>query len=209
MRLNVVALAVCLASLALACGPSEPPVQDPGLAKPDRGLNYPAPPYGTTKGETIQNLELYGYKTPTTPWLPLKLSDFYDPEGSKGPGGVPLKLLIVNVSAVWCSVCKVEAPLLLDKCKANREKGLACYTAIFEDEAYNPAERIDVNWWKQRFGIDYPITVDTLFKWGAYFNKSATPMNMYIDPKTMKIVDVVVGFDEAAMDALITEYVGP
>jgi hypothetical protein len=203
-----IALSLAFAALALSCGPAEVPYQDPGLAAPARAQkNYPAGPYGTTKGETLQDIELFGYKSPVTAWNTISLSDFYDPDGNKGPNGVPLKLLIVNVSAVWCSVCKYEAPLLLKKCQDNRSKGLACYCSIFENDKQQPADRTDVNWWMRNFSVDYPIVLDSLFKWGAYFNKSATPMNMYIDPKTMKIVDVVVGFDEQAMDTEIAQYI--
>ncbi len=204
MSRNLVAVAAAVATLLSGCGPSAPPPQqDPGLDMPSDGSPYAAPPYGLTKGETLRNIELFGYRVYPNDWQVVRLSEFYDPNGNKGPNGVPLKLLAINVSALWCSVCRWEAPILEETCKANRAKGLACYTGIFENAAQDPAARKDVNSWASDYKIDYPIVLDSAFVWGAFFNKTATPMNMFVDPKTMKIIEVTIGADMKQMKSFL------
>jgi hypothetical protein len=187
----------------------EVPYQDPGIPPPDPSIVYPAPPYGTSPGDTIHEIKLYGYadfSDPNSSWRPIALSDFYDPNGNRGPDGAPLKVMLVNVSAVWCQVCKLEASSLQAKCDAAKDKGLVCYTAIFEDSVYEPATRNEINYWASTYGITYPIVLDRTFKWGEYFDENATPMNMFIDLKTMQILDIVMGYSDRDISLLIKCY---
>jgi thiol-disulfide isomerase/thioredoxin len=202
-----------------ACGssPSAPPLppdaaiqdQDPGIISSFDALplSYPEGPYGNSVGALIANLQTYGYRDTSQKQLEvLSLSDFYDPEGVKGTGGTPLKVILVNAVALWCSACKEEAPILEKECQKYTDQGLQCYTAIFEDSSGAPAQQKDIDSWIASYGITFPVALDSAFKWGAYFNKAATPMNMYIDARTMKILQIQEGFIELTFDTSVRRY---
>src|SRR5688572_17905283 len=69
---------------------------------------YPPGPYGRSVGSVIENLEFLGWHDPVAAnydpanFEIVRLSDFYDPSGEQ------LKLIVLNASAVWCSVCRAE-----------------------------------------------------------------------------------------------------
>ena len=71
--------------------------------------DYPAGPYGVGVGATLENLAFLGWRDPVaSAYDPSKLetvrlSDFYNPDGRSS-----IKLLWINASAVWCSVCRAE-----------------------------------------------------------------------------------------------------
>jgi thiol-disulfide isomerase/thioredoxin len=188
--------------------------QDPGLNRKDGGAPYPSSPYGTSAGKVIDNslVVLYGYpmgnaSDPKNRWSTIQLADFYNPDGSKlNFAGVPYKTLFINVSARWCTVCQAEAAQLQALCSQYAPKGMGCYTAIFEDAAYNPATRDDVNFWMENYDLEFPICLDNQFLWGAFFKVDATPLNMFVDLKTMKIVDRMAGVPPEGWDPYFDEY---
>ncbi|MFO7180642.1 MAG: hypothetical protein DIU78_018220, partial [Pseudomonadota bacterium] len=67
---------------------------------------YPDGPYGTAVGATIANLAFLGWRDPVaagydeTALELVRLSDFYNPEGTKND----VRVIVLNASAVWCSV---------------------------------------------------------------------------------------------------------
>jgi len=212
VRLYLLTGIVLAGSLAIGCDGSnqleleaDAGPQDPGLVR-DGGVEYPSSPYGTSVGDTLADIANFGYPGGTASWDVVRLSDFYDPQQNRGPDGIGNKAMWVNVSALWCSVCKVEAPTMLKKCQQNRSKGLVCYTAIFENATGDRSTRKDVDSWKRNFKIDYPIVDDgPSFKWGSYFDAAATPMNMFVDLRTMKIKHIISGYDSAEVDAALAD----
>jgi hypothetical protein len=160
---------------------------------------YPAGPYGTTRGAIIQNLEFLGWKDPVASnydaasMEKVRLSDFYNPDGRSD-----VKLLAVNASAVWCSVCRSE----YEDMNANgtyatyRAEGVEMLGTLFEDSSYFPAQPSDLTRWGQvsNHAVKFPLVIDPGFKMGAYFDSDATPLNMVIDVRTMTIVMVTMGY---------------
>src|SRR5688500_12229416 len=67
-------------------------------------------PGGTAVGATIANLSFVGWRDPVAAqydrenFETLRLSDFYNPSGAEGAP----RVLVLNASAVWCSVCQAE-----------------------------------------------------------------------------------------------------
>jgi len=174
---------------------------DPGLTRRDAAMPYPSGPFGTAVGDIVPNIRLYGYplgsaKDPKNTWKEISLAQYWDPDGTKGANGVPNKTLFVDVSARWCSYCKLEAETLDAQCKAKAAKGLVCYTSLFQDDVGNPATREDINFWKETFGLEFAITVDPAFQWGIFFPQEATPLNLFVDLKTMKVAGMCFGADE-------------
>ena len=162
-------------------------------------VDYPAGPYGTARGAIIENLEFLGWKDPVASnydvanMEKVRLSDFYNPDGRNS-----LKLLAVNASAVWCSVCRSE----YEDMNANgtyktfNDEGVQILGTLFEDSSYFPAQPSDLTRWGQvsNHAVKFPLVLDPGFKMGAYFDSDATPLNMVIDVRTMTIVLVTMGY---------------
>src|SRR6187402_568190 len=152
------------AALALACssspltapegageGPAGSGAGAPAVEGPTSTWTaYPAGPYGTSRGSVIQNLAFSGWHHPDTAGYDLakletvRLSDFYDPDGTG-----TVKLLAINASAVWCSVCRAEYQDMntTNVYATYRAKGVEILGALFEDVAYYPAQPQDLmNW---------------------------------------------------------------
>jgi hypothetical protein len=169
--------------------------------------NYPAGPYGTARGATIANLSFMGWRDPAAAgytrdkFETLRLSDFYNPD--KSPQGA--RVLVLNASAVWCSVCRVEyTHLMRDQVYANyRPKGIEILGVLFEDNDGLPARPQDLELWggSNGFSVTFPLVLDPGFKTGVYFASDATPLNMIIDTSNMTILDITMGFDARTPEA--------
>jgi hypothetical protein len=165
-------------------------------------VDYPAGPYGTVLGATIENLEFLGWKHPdlagydVSQFEKVRLSDFYNPDGRNS-----LKLLAVNASAVWCSVCRSEYEDMHTNgtyATYNKE-GVEILGTLFQDATYYPAQPSDLMHWGQisDHAVTFPLVLDPGFKMGAYFGSDATPLNMVVDVRTMTIVLVTMGYSTA------------
>jgi hypothetical protein len=162
---------------------------------------YPAGPYGTARGATIQNLSFLGWKHPDlagydpAKFETVRLSDFYDPDGHSG-----VKLLAINASAVWCSVCRREYQAMHsdDVYAKLQPQGLEILGTLFEDTAYYPAQPQDLKNWGalSSHAVKFPLVLDPGFKLGAYFDSDATPLNMLVDVRTMTIVQITMGISD-------------
>ncbi len=171
------------------------------VAEPSPWAPYPAGPYGTKRGATIENLSFMGWKHPdlagydTNKFETIRLSDFYDPDGKKG-----VKLLAINASAVWCSVCRREYQEMKinDTYATLHPLGLEILGTLFEDNASYPARPVDLKNWSalSTHSVKFPMGLDPSFKLGEYFDSDATPLNMLIDVRTMTIVQITMGITD-------------
>ena len=216
---------VCLALVMLGCSsepldgdsPSDtPPGNEPGLpppadtskaqpSAPAAAVPYPSGPYGRTKGAIIQNLRFLGWRNAAAAGYDparldvISLSDFYNPDGTKD-----VRLIALNASAVWCTVCRAEyRQLERDGIYAKyRPKGVEILGVLFEDADYEPARPSDLVVWggPDGFDVPFPLVIDPAFKTGGYFSSDATPMNMLIDTRNMEILDISMGFDTSRPD---------
>jgi hypothetical protein len=172
---------------------------------------YPPGPYGTGRGATIQNLSFLGWKQPNAAGYDpsqvemVRLSDFYDPDGQNG-----LKLLAINASAVWCSVCRAEYQDMKDTkvYQTLHPQGLEILGTLFQDNAYYPAQPSDLKTWGAvaSHAVTFPLVLDPGFKMGAYFDSDATPLNLLIDVRTMTIVSVTMGYSPAQTVGSLSPY---
>ncbi|HEY5377668.1 MAG TPA: hypothetical protein VIK01_28505 [Polyangiaceae bacterium] len=170
---------------------------------------YPAGPYGTGRGATIQNLSFLGWKHPVdaaydlSKLETLRLSDFYDPDEHTG-----IKLLAINASAVWCSVCRSEYVDMLtqDTYATFKAKGVEMLGTLFQDNAYYPAQPQDLHNWGSvsNHKVAFPLVIDPSFKMGAYFDSDATPLNMLVNVRDMTIVSVTMGYSTTYWDSVQT-----
>jgi hypothetical protein len=161
--------------------------------------DYPAGPYGTGVRATLENFAFLGWRDPVaanydvTKLEQVRLSEFYNPDGRSN-----VKLIWINASAVWCSVCRAE----MEDIKNNgvhaafAPKGVQLIETLFEDNKSGPARPLDLHNWgsSPAHAIDFPLLLDPGFKLGAFFTSDATPLNMLVDAKTMKVLDATMGY---------------
>lgn len=172
-------------------------------------VTYPAGPYGTRLGATIENLELYGWRSPTGASFDLaraetiRFSDYYNAEGVAGQG---VEYILLNVVASWCSVCRREyTEMASNQVYATlAPRGLEIIGVLYEDNNSDPSRFVDMSNWAQAFSVSFPFVNDPGFKTGRYFDRSATPMNMLIDARTMKIIEVGTGYRPDMFDEIET-----
>ena len=170
------------------------------IIAPGRGVlpAYPAPPYGTIPSSVVENFAFLGWKAPKaanydrTVFEPVSLSDFYDPDGSKG-----IKMIILNGSAVWCGVCNYEADQINreNKYAEYKARGVEFVWSLFEDAEGGPATPQDLANWASTYEVDFPMVLDPGLKLGAFFSSDATPLNLLIDARSMRILDKLLGYD--------------
>lgn len=192
--------------------PDEPSAEDdlaPGITQ---GA-YPKPPYGTTEGSVIENLELFGWKDPVSATFDVaqattvRLSDFYNPDSPPGQGN---EYIMLNAVAAWCGVCRTEYQTLETEqtYQEFRSRGLEMLGVLFEDNNGDPSTYRDLSNWSRSYSVGFPFVNDPAFKTGVYFDKSATPMNMIIDARSMQIVFMMTGYNPLIydeIDKLLTE----
>lgn len=212
-RGNFSAAMYILAALSIQLGCSSQPVDDGTTAPAEGGSrattepttsgvdyrrrDYPRGPFGYGVGAVLEDLAFLGWRAPATVDYDIeklevvRLSEFYSPEGAT-------KLLWINASAVWCSVCRAEMKDIKDKGinATLGAKGLVMIETLFEDNDTNPATPADLKAWGSlpAHSIDYALLLDPSFKLGAFFTSDATPLNMLVDAKTMQVLEITMGY---------------
>lgn len=186
--------------------PSGSPVgQDDGAPGIVEG-RYPDAPYGTTRGATIENLRWFGWSNPEAAGFDLEaahavsLSDFYNPDGDPDAP----EYILLNAVASWCGVCRTEYQDLRNKgiYEEFGPRGLQVFGVLFEDNNGEPSTYRDLHNWTRAYSVAFPFVNDPGFRSGVFFDKSATPMNMLIDARTMKIELVMTGYNPLIYDQI-------
>jgi peroxiredoxin len=171
----------------------EEPLQDGQDALPELPLDVPSevpegpencapPPYGINIGDTIQPHTFISVDDTL-----ISLCDFYADES--------LELLLIYATAGWCGVCHYESQTLPEYYNDYHSQGFQILAAVFEDDSGNPATRAYTQGYASRYSFPFPTVVDNTFQLGVYFDKAATPMNMFVDLTTMEILNIQLGFD--------------
>jgi hypothetical protein len=151
---------------------------------------YPAGPYGLTQGSIVppdlswQGFAENGDNTPTT----IRISDFLDCDGSKG-----INALLVAEAAYWCDKCVKEAQGTVPLLGPGEwgQKGVHVVTLVVQDFSGNPATITTARNWR----TTYQLTQETVCADPDWtFGDSAMPLNILIDPRTMRIVYVRGGY---------------
>ena len=176
--------------------------------------DYPAGPYGMGVDATLEDFAFLGWRDPVASnydinkFEQVRLSEFYNPDGRTN-----VKLIWINAAAVWCSVCRAE----MTDVRSNQihatlgPKGVQMIVTLFEDNNYGPAQPMDLFRWGNAnvgFSIDFPLVLDPGFKMGAFFTSDATPLNMLVDARTMKVIDATMGYSQdywQQVDKLLTK----
>jgi hypothetical protein len=167
---------------------------------------YPEGPYGHGLGAVIENLAFLGWRDPAgvaydpSALETVRLGDYYDPAGSD------TELIVLNAAAVWCTVCQSE---MRDMHKngtydAFRARKVQVLGTLFQDSAGDPAKPSDLVIWgaSDVRHIEFPLVLDPALKMGIYFTSDATPLNLVIDARNMRIIDVMMGYSSDSRNGL-------
>lgn len=191
----------CTAALALGCGTNKPELPaDIEAPASCVALGYPEGPYGTEAGAVVRNVCLRGWLAPErvshdeSSLEPVRLSDFYDPDGQRG-----IELLLVNTAAVWCSACRIEHDDLPRRAPSYLPRGLRIVGSLFQDQKQNPASVEDLKRWVETFKTNFPMSLDPNYAFGLYASAETAPLNLLIDARTMKILKKYIGDQSAVM----------
>jgi hypothetical protein len=232
--------------LFFGCSSGAPP--DPGVNPPNQttdcaatdknayGACYPTSDIGTKArtgvngiaGNRIANYAFTGYPAADTNALvpdgttkTVRLGDYYDPDQKGIPGvigSVPIKIIHLVVSAVWCNPCNQETDLVsgANFSGANPNgtswaKELAPLGVVFvqalDDGAVTGvgATLNDLNSWINHHGVNFTDVLDPNNQnLGVFFDAAAIPFNANIDARSMEILSSEVGFDTNGDTAIKT-----
>jgi len=159
----------------------------------DRTGGYPTGPYGQEVGTVAENHTFFDPETGET----VELASLF--------GGAK-KMLLLNSSAGWCSVCKQEVVELKKKYAQYGDEGLEIWCTLFQDYAGDVPDDAFYQSWMATLKPSYPTFLDTDFQLGAYFDPDSAPMNMLIRLDTMEIVYLSTGFDPDEVEGEIAAF---
>jgi hypothetical protein len=223
-----------LVASVVACSSAPPP--DPGVNGPTITQNcsptdlngyqvcYPNQDIGTTArsgqvaGNRISNFAFTGYQATDTTMLAtsstktVHLGDFYDPQQKGVPGiigGVPIKIIHLVVSAVWCNPCNQETDFVTGANFTGANTGGASFAtelaplgvvfvqALDDGPSVGTGATItDLNTWITNHKNNITTFLDPgNANLGVFFDAAAIPFNMNIDARSMEILSADVGFD--------------
>ncbi|WP_437936114.1 TlpA family protein disulfide reductase [Sorangium sp. So ce341] len=207
-------LGVVAALGLVGCGGEEDPIPAPpfpeGTGQPAaNAAQYPAGPYGISPGRVIANYQFVGYANAAEhkdTMQPIQLADFYNPTGEEvfpegspyGAGEPKPKVLLIDVSSVWCGPCKIEAESVLPRLY-EKYQPLGGEFLVQLADGRNPGEPAvprDLYRWTTTYDVQYPSAIDPSYKLGALFQADAFPANMLVRTKDMTIIEVVSGVPE-------------
>jgi hypothetical protein len=147
---------------------------------------YPAGPYGAAVGHVLPpTLSWQGFPENASQQTTVSITDYFDCDGSKG-----IHALLLITSATWCGVCQQEADVLEAETQGQLGAlGARVITLMIENASYQPATAATAEAWKSNFGLvssavvaDPEISMATSPSFG-------TPLEVVVDPRTMKVVD--------------------
>ncbi|MBU1218481.1 thioredoxin family protein [Myxococcota bacterium] len=159
---------------------------------------YPCPPYGTRRFQVL----------PDFPFIPVG----YFAEDIAGPDGTAWmhdihqlkaegkKLLMLTVSAGWCSVCAYQLPNLDNVAEEYADEVVFLLVAQQDDDGYTA----DIDFaedYQSRYNADMAnvfTTNDFNFNFYNIMNVKAFPFNCFIDLNTMEILSYESGLTSLA-----------
>jgi hypothetical protein len=200
-----------LAAFIGGCGTNRPEIPPELLQNPgDTGLStgcdspaYPDGPYGAQVGDVIANTCFSGWAKPgSQPHTEAALEDiplgaFHDPSGRK------YELLLVNTAALWCSACKSEHQTLGQHWADLAPRGLGLVSALFQNNAGDPANADDLKAWVEAFDVKFPMVLDPDYQLGIYAPAASSPLNLLVDARSMQIMQRFVGDQDSVIWPLI------
>jgi hypothetical protein len=149
------------------------------------GPTYPAGPYGVAVGKVLDPTLLWqGFVPNATTASTVKITDLYDPDGSKG-----LNAIVVDSAGQWCVACQgiaQQIPTWLSPSGDNWSKlGIQILNLVIQNNDYLPATVTTAQQWRDLFKL---TSIYVVADPNDTFPTNALPYELLIDPRTMKVV---------------------
>jgi hypothetical protein len=168
---------------------------------PTGACTYPAGGYGVDMGTIVApTFSWQGYAEGSAQLSTISIEAYFDCDGTKG-----VNALLVDVSATWCSACQQEAMDLPGQVASWTGKGIHVLTLMIEDADQNPATTQTALDWRNAFGLtQIAVAADPNFSFQPSSGDVGLPMQVLVDPRTMRIVEVDQGYsgDYSAVEQL-------
>ena len=101
----------------------------------------------------------------------------------------------------------MEKPALKDRIYPEyHPSGFEILGVVYEDDAAQPATLDFAR--EDQAGVPWPFAADPAQDILLYFDRAATPLNMFIDTRTMEITEIEVGWNETAIRNIIEDHLG-
>jgi hypothetical protein len=175
-----------------------------------RGLGYRARGHdtfgnlNTTPGDVIQNYKWLGYvDADVTKGLGVvQLADVFDPKQAR------YKLLHISVAAVWCPPCNQETDGIVPVYPQLEQMGVLFIQAVTDGPTQGvPATTLDLEHWITKHASNFTEMLDPSLQLGQLFTSTTIPLNIYVDPRSMEILDAYEGLALSANSTGQVDYV--
>lgn len=90
------------------------------------------------------------------------------------------KVILLNISAMWCSPCRDEASELMELYNTYKERGFEIVQCIYQDEDGIRTDKSDLQRWVQEFHITYSVLNDVDGSLTGFFSFGGIPFNVII-----------------------------
>ncbi len=90
------------------------------------------------------------------------------------------KVILLNISAMWCGPCRSEASELMEIYNTYKEKGFEIVQCIYQDEDGNPTDKSDIQRWINEFKLAFTVLTDPDRSLVDFFTFSGIPFNVII-----------------------------
>jgi len=153
---------------------------------------YPMGPYGVSTGNVLDpTLTWQGYAANQTTVSTLTMSDLFDCDGKKG-----IDALIFDNSAGWCAACEDQAHDEAQLTAQYDQLNIKAITLLIMDAAEAPATTATALAWRTTYSLlDVGIYADPNFVLQPLnVTTIGLPLTMIVDPRTMKVVEVLEGY---------------
>jgi hypothetical protein len=146
---------------------------------------YPAGPYGVKVNDVLDpTLNWQGFAPGATTPSTVRITDLYDPDGSK-----KINAILIDSAGQWCVACQgiaMEIPTWLSP-KGDNYTGLGIeiLNLVIQNNDYEPATITTAQQWRSLFSLtSIYVTADP----SDTFPTDELPYELLVDPRTMKVV---------------------
>jgi len=114
------------------------------------------------------------------------------------------KVILLNISAMWCGPCRSEASELMEIYNTYKERGFEIVQCIYQDEDGNASDQSDIQRWVQEFVLSFVVLTDPDRSLTDFFSFSGIPFNVIVG-RDFVIRYRQEGFDKTAIINKIEE----
>ena len=104
------------------------------------------------------------------------------------------KVILLNISAMWCGPCRSEASELMEIYNTYKERGLEIVQCIYQDEDGNSTDQSDIQRWIKEFFLSFVVLTDPDSSLINFFNFNGIPFNVIVGR------DFVIRFRESGFE---------